>query len=404
MQLAVIGAGGRACSMLGEFLKAGVEVKAIADPDSFTVKQRLTEAGIAYDHVKFVDNAQTLIDEADDYDGFVIGTRCHLHTPMAIKVAKTGKPLFLEKPVAINPEQLDALSKAWAGRENQVVVSFPLRVTPLFKIVHEVVRSGRLGVINQVQAFNNVPYGGVYFQSWYRRFEMVGGLWLQKATHDFDYLNQIVNARPVRVAAMMTQRVFGTGQSLSCDEASDEELASHIDRHLKAGDEQDISNSEENLGDRGSAFHAAIRNQDAGSAIVWYENGIIVSYDQNFVTRRSAARRGAIVTGYNATLSWDWTPTGRVQIIDHASSRVDTIDCREEGGHGGGDLMLAKRFVRVMKGEPNEEGNLKDGLLSVGMCLAARKASQQHTVEVIPAIGDFPPATSVVNPAYIESA
>src|SRR3546814_15437632 len=60
-----------------------------------------------------------------------------------------------------------------------VVVSLPQRVTPLLQAVLEVVRSGRLGTINQVQAFNYVNYGGVYFGQWYRYYATTGGLWLQ---------------------------------------------------------------------------------------------------------------------------------------------------------------------------------------------------------------------------------
>ena len=59
-----------------------------------------------------------------------------------------------------------------------VVVSFPLRTTPLFTTALEVVRSGRLGTVNQIQANNNVPYGGVYYGLWYRNYDDTGGLWL----------------------------------------------------------------------------------------------------------------------------------------------------------------------------------------------------------------------------------
>src|SRR4030095_9456493 len=123
-----------------------------------------------------------------------------------IALAHTGLPIFLEKPVAISAEQLAALQQAYAGREHSVVVSFPLRLTPLFRRVLDIVRSGRLGTINQVQAVNYVPYGGVYFADWYRDYETTGGLWLQKATHDFDCINQIVAAEPTGVVATSTRK------------------------------------------------------------------------------------------------------------------------------------------------------------------------------------------------------
>src|SRR5439155_2434771 len=119
--------------------------------------------------------------------------------------APTGLPLFLEKPVAISTEQVRALQQAYLGRESSVVISFPLRLTPLFRTVLQMVRSGRIGTINQIQASNFVPYGGVYFGQWYRDYDVTGGLWLQKATHDFDYINQIVAVPPTAVVATSTR-------------------------------------------------------------------------------------------------------------------------------------------------------------------------------------------------------
>jgi predicted dehydrogenase len=165
-----------------------------------------------------------MLGHAGDLDALMIGTRCNIHTPMAVKAASTGLPLYLEKPVAISQEQIAALRDAYRGREKSVVVSFPMRVTPLFQAVMEVVESGRLGVVNQVQAVNYVPYGGVYYaRETYRDFDVTGGMWLQKATHDFDYLNALLGV-PTAVSAVMTRKAYGGGmphdlRCSACDRA-----------------------------------------------------------------------------------------------------------------------------------------------------------------------------------------
>src|SRR6185436_8303766 len=171
-------------------------------PDITGMPKRLGETKVrGADEVKAYPSADALLENADKFDAMLVGTRCHLHTPTAVKIAPTKLPLFLEKPVAISAEQVRALASAYKGREDQVVVSYPLRASPLFRVADEIIRSGRLGTINQVQAWNNVPYGGVYFGQWYRNYDQVGGLWLQKATHDFDYINHLVGARATTVAA-----------------------------------------------------------------------------------------------------------------------------------------------------------------------------------------------------------
>ena len=385
-RIAVIGCGNRVTNMLQVLVRTHPDavITAICDPDEDQVRTRLQAADIPQESVVFYPQVDELLATADRLDGLAIGTRCHLHAPLAAQVARARLPLFLEKPVATSFEQLQELRDAWAGREDEVVVSFPLRVTPVFGVVQEYLADGRTGPVNQIQAVNNVPYADCYYGAWYRRFAETGGLWLQKATHDFDYLNHLVGARPLRVAAMMTQRVFGTGRVLEPNRCGDERY------ELPDRDDEDIQDASARIvHDRGSRFHAAIRNQDAGSAIIWYENGVVVSYDQNFVSRRSAGRRGAIITGYNGTIEWDWDPPEHMRFVDHHSNRVDRLECPAAGGHGGGDAVLSAAFYKLMTGAAKSAVNLTAGLQSVAMCLAAREAARTHTVQPIEDMGLF---------------
>jgi predicted dehydrogenase len=144
----VIGLGHRATVMIGSIqaVDPGVTVTAVADPDTESARRRPAMVGPTDAGTRVYPSADAMLADPADYGGVVIGTRCHLHTRMAIEVAAAGLPLFLEKPVAISLEELGALRETFRGREDQVVVS--------------------LGTINQIQAVNNVPYGGVYFGQW----------------------------------------------------------------------------------------------------------------------------------------------------------------------------------------------------------------------------------------------
>jgi hypothetical protein len=187
LRVGIIGCGSRAAWIAACLRAVDAEITFPRDrrPDATGARQRLHEADVPSDSACFVASTDELVERAVDLDGILIATRCNLHTPIAIQVAATGLPVFLEKPVSITDVQLRALHDAYVGRDASVVVSFPLSLTPLFQEVLRIVRSGRLGTINQVQASNYVSYGGVYFGQWYRDYEINGGLWLQKATHDF---------------------------------------------------------------------------------------------------------------------------------------------------------------------------------------------------------------------------
>jgi predicted dehydrogenase len=305
-----------------------------------------------------------------------LGTRCNLHTPLAVKIAGAGLPLYLEKPVGISIEQLAALREAYAGRETSVVVAFPLRMSPLFKKVMEILRSGRLGIVNQVVAYNFVGYGGVYYGQWYRDFNVVGGLWLQKATHDFDYINRLMGCAPSFVAATQTQNIYGGDmpENLRCSQCDRTATCPESPANIAVrGDDGGMG-----LEDHWCAFSNSIRNHDAGSALIGYSDGTHASYSQNFVSRRSAHARGARVTGYEATLEFDWLKA-TIRVIEHHGKEIDEIKIPIDGGHAGGDGELSRNFLAVVRKEEPSQSTLTDGILSATMCLAARASAETGT-------------------------
>ena len=405
LNLGVIGLGGRAASLLGVFRRVHnrLRVAAVADPDREGAQRRLGNVEFPERDTAFFADAEEMLGHAGDLDALMIGTRCNIHTPIAVKAAPTRLPLYLEKPVAVSYEQIVALRDAYRGRGKSVVVSFPMRVTPLFQKVMTLVGSGRLGVVNQVQAINYVPYGGVYYaRETYRDFDVTGGMWLQKATHDFDYINALLGV-PTAVSAVMTRKAYGGDMPhdlhcSTCDRADTcLESPAGVTRR---GDDGGVG-----IEDHLCVFGDGIKLQDAGAALVAYEGGSHASYTQNFLTRRSAGSRGGTITGYKATLSFDWYK-GTVTVIDHHRDRVDSFNVKATSGHLGGDEALARNFVDVCLGRDESRTDLAPGLLSAAMCLAARESA--HTQRWTP-VGDvyaetFPERAKRIEPtpAHIE--
>ena len=382
IRLAVVGSGLRAASLVKLALEMDPQVRlaAVADPDADSARASLKKEGIDYTGTRFYCSVDELIEHADDFDALMLGTRCDLHTPIAVKLAPLGLPLFLEKPVSITFDQLNQLAEAYAGRDQNVVVSFPLRMTPLCQRVNEIVQSGRLGVINQVVAFNDVPYGGVYFGQWYRDHKTTGGLWLQKATHDFDYINHLLDAVPLAIAATSTRKVYGGSEpeGLRCSSCTKTELCPESPTNIqKRGDDGGMG-----TGDHACAFSESIQNQDAGAAMVMYDDATQLSYTQNFVSRRGAARRGARITGYYATLDFDWF-TEKIRVTEHHGQAVDDIHVPVIEGHHGGDSVLIKNFLHVIRGQAESRSTLEDGLLSASMCLTARESAATGSFQKI---------------------
>ncbi|MBE6567444.1 MAG: Gfo/Idh/MocA family oxidoreductase [Ruminococcaceae bacterium] len=368
LKVGVIGYGGRIRDMLKEFLKTGkVEVLAVCDVDPAYARKNADENGVG-EYAFYTDAREMLEKEA--LDGVLVGTRCSLHTEYACLVASYGIPLFLEKPVATTREQEEQL-KSILYHSDKTVVSFPLRVTDIVLRVKEIIESGRIGKLSQVQAVNNVPYGRVYFHGWYRDESETGGLFLQKSTHDFDYINSMLDgARPTSVSAVASKVIF-TG-----DEPAGQLCESCPKRDTCPEGPDALRKLNIDPAGYGCCFARDTGNHDSGSALVTYDTGIHVVYTQNFVARNKAAKRGARFIGYDGTVEFDF-PTAQITVYEHHTGKVEKIDMSGDfGQHFGGDRRLAEAFIRVMEGE-NSPSTLAEGIQSVSMCLAARESAEK---------------------------
>ncbi|MCC3374702.1 Gfo/Idh/MocA family protein [Cohnella sp. REN36] len=358
MKLGIIGYGLRMKTVVGEILRhdPSCRIAGILDPGA-------PEASDRGAPVPRYDTLEALLEGARP-DGLLIGTRCSLHTPYALQALPTGIPLYMEKPVATTMEDWTRLYEASRTYNTPVVVSHPLRLTAIVQLVKEIVDAGTIGTIEHVQAVNNVPYGGVYYHSWYRDEAETGGMFLQKATHDFDYINYVLGQDPAAVCAMTSKQVFKGNKpaGLRCADCEENRTCAESTVGTPEAEEWPFCCFAEDTG-----------NEDSGSALIRYESGMHVSYTQNFFARRGAAARGATFLGYKGTISFDFV-TGEVVVHHHHSPRMDRYRYNESEGHFGGDTGLAANFVDVMRGKGTSVSTLRDGLVSALLCLKAKEA------------------------------
>lgn len=359
---------------------AGTELVGIVDPAEDALRAAHAEL---IGEAAFFPDVDAMIDGAN-LDAVMIGTTCDMHTPLAIKVLERGLPLFLEKPVAITMDQVLDLYRANQASQSDVVVSFPLRVSHLCMMVKEILDSGVIGTVEHVQAINNVPfYGSNYYHGWMRNDRLTGGLWLQKATHDLDYLNYLIGATPVRMIGVESKTVF-TGNMPAgqyCLDCPINDTCPESQKNLfyMQGILDDMHDADQFWNGRWQcSFAVDTGNHDAATTILQYESGAHAVYTQNFYARRGAAKRGATLIGYKGTVTFDWW-TSEVTVHHHHSARVErhVLDA-SGGGHHGGDRELAHDFIGIMNGKGSSRATLDDGLLSAQMCLMAKQSCKDN--------------------------
>ena len=370
MKFGVIGYGSRISTIVNILIKKGTEFTALSDKNTESATARLKNNGI--ENVKIYNDAEDML-KSEKLDGILIGTRRSSHTEYACLAAKYNLPMFLEKPVCTNEQDLERLRGIMHMNE-KCVVSFPLRLSYMFKKVKEIVDSGKLGTIEHIQAYNNVPYARGYYHKWYRDENETGGLWLQKATHDLDYISYLLgDNKPVKICAMKSKQIFKGNEPAGkmCKDCEKADTCPESPQNVsKLGDGYAIGPY--------CCFAEDTGNEDSGSCIILFENGMHVVYSQDFIVRGEAGKRGARLIGYNGTLEFDWI-SNKIKVYRHLEPLTEEYTPGAGGGsHFGGDDELADNFINVMLGKDISHSPLSEGIESANLCLKAKKSSEEH--------------------------
>jgi len=82
---------------------------------------------------------------ADEHDAAVVATPANLHVSMAIRLARAGVHLLIEKPLSINTEDVDELREELRQRQLTAVVAYVLRGHPALAAMKRAIDSGRFG-------------------------------------------------------------------------------------------------------------------------------------------------------------------------------------------------------------------------------------------------------------------
>jgi len=393
MRIGVVGLGRRISGVIYgpvREMQPDIHVTGVVDPDEKGARSRLSEQDRK--EAVFYRTLDEMVRRAKP-DALFIGTRCNLHTPYAIQAARFDIPLFLEKPVAISMQQALALEKAFEKSRCRVVVSFPLRVSPLCAFARDYVEKGAVGEPVHIMAWNYVPYGVVYWEQEYRNYKITQGLFLQKGTHDFDYMSYLMGSPIVRIGAMAVfMKVFGGRKpsGLVCSRCKETKTCLESPQNRK----RNRSGYHENdhpcvySVDCGSIEKGT--NEDASSAVVEFASGAHGIYTQVFFTRRDAACRGATVSGYMGTLEFDWY-RNQLNYTRHHRPFSDTVSTDPGLSHFGGDAELARDLVNLVKdSRAVSRTPIQTGLASVYTCLAAKESYQKGRFVNVRQVGRVP--------------
>jgi len=125
-------------------------------------------------------------------------TRHDSHADLVVKALKAGKHVFVEKPLAINSNQLSVISKQLAKTHNCLLLTgFNRRFSPLAQSL----KSSIVNRQSSIYAHYRINAGYLPLNHWTQDPNLGGGRIIGEACHFIDLISFLVGASPVSVVA-----------------------------------------------------------------------------------------------------------------------------------------------------------------------------------------------------------
>ena len=131
----------------------GSEVVAVMSRNGAKAKAYAQERGIP----KWYDDAQELVDD-EDVNAVYIATPPSSHATYAIMAMKAGKPVYIEKPMAVTYEECCRINRISHETGVPCFVAYYRRYLPYFQKVKSLVEEGAIGNIINIQIRFAQPY------------------------------------------------------------------------------------------------------------------------------------------------------------------------------------------------------------------------------------------------------
>ena len=223
--LGIIGAGNfTASTILPQLAKTPAKLQAIASSGGLSA----TTLARKFSITKATTDYQTILNDKD-IDTVLITTRHNNHASLVIESLKANKHVFVEKPLALNPEELDEIITLYSSLSTQhselsfsalstqnsalfVMVGFNRRFAPLALKMKELLGDGQTPV-NIVATMNA---GFIPADFWVHDPEVGGGRIIGEACHFIDLCSYLAGSRVTAVC----MNAMGTNPDEMTDNAT----------------------------------------------------------------------------------------------------------------------------------------------------------------------------------------
>ncbi len=356
-------------------------------------------------------------------DVIINGTMDQLHVDTAIPTIEKGYDLLLEKPFAVNEEEMNRLREAARRNGTKVVICHVLRYTKFYRAIKEHLLNGDIGDIVSIEMCEHVNYHHMcvsYVRGKWRSEEVCyAPMLLAKSCHDIDLMMWMMNhTKPTAVASFGSEFQYGPqnkpkGAGNRCmvdcpysDECIYSAKKNYIDvlrwpQYVWADDQKlrnmSVEEKTEHL-KTVNKFGECAWNFDRGgnvdhqTLIVNFANGATGTF--SMIGGAAKSERNIHIIGTKGEIKGNFESSKYIVRNMDPSKDYNGYTEKEydlkvtgdmigaKGGHGGGDQNLVLDFVEYINGhEPSVScTTLEDSVISHHTVFCANEARKTGTV------------------------
>ncbi len=198
LRIGFLGAGNYATSMLLPHLRNNETADLVSVATTKALSAVNAQRKFGFDTVST--SIETILDDAS-LDAVFVVTRHHSHADLVCRALERGLAVFVEKPLAINEQQLGSVIETVDRTGNdRIMVGFNRRFAPLLSDLQT-----RFGTPSgPVSARYLVNAGRLDPSSWYLNERLEGSRFVGEGGHFIDTLSALVASRPIEVHAFGT--------------------------------------------------------------------------------------------------------------------------------------------------------------------------------------------------------
>ncbi|MDU5106935.1 Gfo/Idh/MocA family oxidoreductase [Clostridium sp.] len=404
--VAIIGAGQRGQYVYAEYIKNHPEeakIIAVVEPNDFKRNRLVKNHGIKDENI--FKSTGDFFSKGKIADLLIIATMDEMHYEQTLQAIELGYDILLEKPISPSKDECLEIVRRADEKGTLLMICHVLRYTPFFRKIKEIIKSGVIGEIVNIQHNENVGIWHMahsFVRGNWRREEDTSPIILQKSCHDLDILVWLVDDECEKISSFgdltfFTENNKPKGAADRCINCNVKDCIFDarkaylpIKGDWPANVVSDIQEEEEMLKSLSEnqygrcVFSCDNTVCDHQVTIIKFKNGVTATFNLSGFTHEIS--RTIKIMGTKGEIRGN-DANSSIEVIKFTSNAVEEIkrDIYKvdvfDGGHNGGDEGLMEDLFNILKtGSKESESSAIKSLQSHLMAFAAEESRLNNKV------------------------